>query len=393
MIKYVLVLLSACLMAQNLGPFAWQVMNIHDDGVSIAGKDVPVFPLIEQLYQNQHKNVVFVSKIRGTLSMDLHGLSPSEALQTVLASSGYCAVPMSTADWIGDCKQVAHLQQQKPPEMKEERIITLHHTTLTRFLQHLTRNHPLLAKHIIRRDEMQNGFTISVTPQEYRIIEAELSVADKAKASIRIRAYIMSVDEDYLRDVGIEVSPGTLNTGGKAANIQTWLEQFHGIADIGLALHAAEKSGRGTILSSPELVTVDGHKATIEAGHDIPYQERTEEGKGALVFKKAVLSLQVLPTVQSPGRVHLHIVIQQDQPGKMYTDHIAIQTRKMVTDADVASKSTLVLGGIIEENQHNIDSGIPIIDDIPLIGSIFHSQEKRIHKRQLYIFIAPEIIR
>jgi len=77
----------------------------------------------------------------------------------------------------------------------------------------------------------------------------------------------------------------------------------------------------------------------------------------------------------------------------MYTDHIAIQTRKMVTDADVASKSTLVLGGIIEENQHNIDSGIPIIDDIPLIGSIFHSQEKRIHKRQLYIFIAPEIIR
>ena len=202
----------------------------------------------------------------------------------------------------------------------------------------------------------------------------------------------MSMDDDYLHDVGVDVSPGALDKGIRAVNIQSWLERFpHGIADIGLALHAAEKSGRGTILSSPQLVTMDGHKATIEAGQDIPYQERTGEGGSALVFKKAVLSLQVLPTVQSPGRVHLHIIIQQDQPGKMYTDHIAIQTRKMITDAEVASKSTLVLGGIIEENQQDIDSGIPFVDNIPIIGTILHAQEKRRHKRQLYIFIAPEI--
>jgi type II secretory pathway component HofQ len=383
---YALIGLCACLMAEDLGPFSWQVMDVHDDHIAIVGKEVPILPIIEELYQSQHKNVVFVSKIKGTLSLDLHGLSPAEALHTVLTSSGYCAVTMGRVDWIGDCKQVAHLQQQKPPELRQAYTVILHHTTLQRFLSQFTRAHPVLAKQIVVRDPAHNRFTISVTPADYRTVEAELSVVDRAKASIRIRAYIMSIDEDYLRDIGIDVSP-------RAAGVQEWLRHFpHGIADIGVALHAAEKAGKGTIYSSPELVTIDGHKATIEAGHEIPYQERTEDGRGALVFKKAVLSLQVLPTVQSPGRVHLHVLIQQDQPGKMFTDHIAIQTRKMVTDADIASKSTLALGGIVEENQQDVDSGIPVVGDIPLLGTILHAQEKRTHKRQLYIFISPQII-
>ena len=392
--KYLVMCGCALSLAGNLGPFAWQVMDYDDSGtMSIAGKALPVFPIIQQLYQAQHKNVVFVSDIRGALSMDLHAVSPSIALQTVLAGSGYCAVSMPSADWVGDCKRVAHLQQNKPPEVRQDYTVTLQHTTLYRFLQRLSRSHPSLVKQIVQRDERHNRFTILATSAERSLVETEQVLYDRAKASIRITAYIVSIDDDYLRDVGVEISPTLSHYEGRGFDIHRWLARIPpGITDIGLALHAVEKSGRGTILSSPQLVTVDGQKAIIEAGHDIPYQERGEDGKSALVFKKAVLSLQVLPTVQAPGRIHLHIVIQQDQPGKAYTDSIAIQTRKIATDAEVLSTKTLILGGIVEQNTHHIDAGIPIIDDIPWLGTLFRSQEKLTNKRQLYIFISPEII-
>ena len=66
--------------------------------------------------------------------------------------------------------------------------------------------------------------------------------------------------------------------------------------------------------------------------------------------------------------------------------------RKIDTDAVVASYNTLVLGGIFEHHKTNVVSGIPILRELPILGYIFGRSDVLVKKRQLIIFITPEVI-
>ena len=128
-----------------------------------------------------------------------------------------------------------------------------------------------------------------------------------------------------------------------------------------------------------------GKQALIETGNEIPYMEKQADGSGGVVFKKAVLSLSVMPEVLGHNKVRMHIAMSQDQPGNNYNGLLAIQTRKIVTDAVVKSGETLVLGGMFEQYKNDAKNHVPLMTKIPLLGLLFRDDEKIIQKRQLLI--------
>ena len=76
----------------------------------------------------------------------------------------------------------------------------------------------------------------------------------------------------------------------------------------------------------------------------------------------------------------------------IYADALAIQTRKITTDAVVPSGHTLVLGGIFEQHKTQVHNNVPLLSDLPLFGEIFKETDDVLSKRQLLIFLTPEII-
>ena len=61
---------------------------------------------------------------------------------------------------------------------------------------------------------------------------------------------------------------------------------------LNLELAALENEGRGTVIASPKLLTLNHQAAYIESGSEIPYQEKSDYGATSVAFKKAVLSLK-----------------------------------------------------------------------------------------------------
>src|SRR6185503_18651000 len=110
--------------------------------------------------------------------------------------------------------------------------------------------------------------------------------------------------------------------------------------------------GRAELISSPHLFTANQQLASIEAGEEVPYQEVSESGGTAVVFKKAVLSLKVIPQVLPGNKVLLQLQINQDRPSdKMVLGVPTISTRQITTSVLVQAGQTVVLGGIYESAQ------------------------------------------
>ncbi|MBS0349959.1 MAG: hypothetical protein JSR33_02030 [Proteobacteria bacterium] len=224
---------------------------------------------------------------------------------------------------------------------------------------------------------------------------------------VLIKAHIVNIDHNYTKELGINFSTanGSLaTTGGYSLNLPNSLADADDfiipIAALGQSivlnatLSALEKSGHAQLISDPQLVTLDHRAAIIEAGQEIPYQQATDGGGTNVIFKKAVLRLQVTPDIQSNHQtILLHLVINQDQVSDLTVNGApAISTQQLKTQVAVRNRNTLVLGGIMQEDQSGQQQGVPFLSHLPFIGALFRVQKQTKERRQLLILVTPVIL-
>lgn len=194
------------------------------------------------------------------------------------------------------------------------------------------------------------------------------------------------VNTNYAVDHPVAATSSASLSVGKLVGTTLW--------NLDLRLLAAEQAGRGKIISAPRVLTMNHVKATISQGTQIPYQAQSEDGIST-EFKDATLELQVTPHVTPDGRVRLQIQAKKEAPN--YTQVIpgqppAIDSRKVDTELLVDDGATVVIGGIIEENQSDTESRTPGLHKVPVLGHLFKSQSSRLEKNELLIFINPQIV-
>jgi type IV pilus assembly protein PilQ len=168
---------------------------------------------------------------------------------------------------------------------------------------------------------------------------------------------------------------------------------------VDMELSAAQAEGRGEIISSPRVITANQKEATIEQGVEIPYQEGSSSGATTVTFKKAVLSLKVTPQITPDNRVILDLEVKKDSVGQLVpTGSLggtipSIDTREITTQVLVNDGETVVLGGILETEKRENESGIPYLANIPVLGHLFKTKTSIANKRELLIFITPKVLR
>lgn len=224
---------------------------------------------------------------------------------------------------------------------------------------------------------------------------------------ILIKAHVVNIDHDYTRELGLSfsTSAGTFSSAqGFNMNLPN-PETNSGdlvipIAALGqgivldATLSALEKTGHAQLISDPQIVTLDGQPASIEAGQEVPYQQTTEGGGTSVAFKKAVLRLQVTPEMKGQQNILLHLLINQDQVSSLTVNGVpAINTQQLKTQALVKNHNTLVLGGIFEEDKSDQHQGIPFLSKIPFLGALFRYQKQSNNRKQLLIFVTPIIMK
>jgi type IV pilus assembly protein PilQ len=163
---------------------------------------------------------------------------------------------------------------------------------------------------------------------------------------------------------------------------------------LAASLLAMETRGRGKIVSSPRILTLDNKEAYIEQGLEIPYQV-LEEGSYSLKWQKAVLRLEVTPHITADRRIAMKIVAKKDAPDAsiVVQGAPAIDKKEAGTELLVNDGDTIVIGGIITKQVTLQNSGVPGLSKIPLLGWLFRSQAKTEQERELLIFVTPSIVK
>ncbi|MFK8029207.1 MAG: type IV pilus secretin PilQ [Gammaproteobacteria bacterium] len=167
---------------------------------------------------------------------------------------------------------------------------------------------------------------------------------------------------------------------------------------VDLELSALQAEGRGEIISTPRVITANQKEARIEQGVEIPFQEAASSGATTTQFKKAVLALTVTPLITPDDRIIMDLIVSQDSVGESVPSATggfvpSIDTREVETQVLVSNGETVVLGGIYETEEREINSKVPVLGDLPVLGAMFRTTQKVSNKSELLIFVTPRIIK
>jgi len=241
------------------------------------------------------------------------------------------------------------------------------------------------------------------TKNRIKHIKSLIRQLDHPEPQVLIKAQIVDIDSHYVQSLGAllqskapaHANPYRQEEHTSAMNhVSLPLFKFKDGSHLNLVLSALENQGHARLISSPELLTLNKHTASIQSGQEIPYQESTSSGATSISFKKAVLKLQVTPDILPHHRIRLHLIVNQDKVSSLSVLGVpAIETQELNTTAIVESNQTLVLGGIFVQIRTHQRSGIPGLQKLPILGALFRQKEKSTQRRELLIFVTPVIVK
>jgi len=280
----------------------------------------------------------------------------------------------------------------------------------------------------ITPDTVNNAVLIYAKPDEYKIIQRTLDQLDRPRLQVAIDVTIAEVTLNDQLSYGVQFwlsngavsntltgqipsaingvlsSAGATSTGpglssglnmivGNSAFPRVVINALHNLTDV-------------KILSNPSLVVVDNGDATLEVGDQVPVSTGSAtvlSANNAVVntvdYKNTGIILHVQPRVNSNGSVLLNI----DQEISACTTCEAnpssanltptISERKVSSEISVASGQTVLLAGLIQDQQNKSRQGVPLLDQIPYVGSAFGTSGVSESRTELIMFIRPQIIR
>jgi type IV pilus assembly protein PilQ len=164
-----------------------------------------------------------------------------------------------------------------------------------------------------------------------------------------------------------------------------------------LELTASQVDGKTKSIASPRVLTADSTPALIESGTEIPYLSVSAAGTN-VIFRKAVLSLQVTPKITPDDKVNMKVLLTQDTLGRYVPTGIpnaevpTIDIKKVDTQVLVENGGTLVVGGVYIQTETDTKNSVPLLADIPILGWLFKNDTKKYEKRELLVFITPRIM-
>ncbi|MCL5260098.1 MAG: type IV pilus secretin PilQ [Gammaproteobacteria bacterium] len=408
--KYLFIglILFSLLLLPNLAAKAIDNQAHQSPLISLNFQKISVRNILQILAEHTGKNIILSDKITGDISLHLENVTWQHAFQVILATRGLAKKESGTIIFVAPLNEMTNLEQTAQ-QFTEPATIGLKYASAEELAKALKPSGLLSANAGVGADQRTNTLIVADQPTKVLGVKQLLQAIDTPVKQVMITAKIVSADDNFSRELGVKF--GTLNNNS-IANINNGRNDLNSVAPafnpgqfdftlaklendvaLNLELTALENEGRGSVISSPKLLTLDRQAAYIESGSEIPYQEKSNYGATSVAFKKAVLSLKVTPEIISKNKINLILQLNQDKVAQLNVNGVpAIDTRQIQTQVLVNNGETVVLGGIYEWSKSKAKTSMPFINKIPIVGSIFQSSETKLERKELLMFITPRII-
>jgi len=170
-------------------------------------------------------------------------------------------------------------------------------------------------------------------------------------------------------------------------------------AGVGAVINALATKGLAKILAEPNLLVKSGQEGNFLAGSRIPYNVLISTGGAAtssIVFETVGIKIKFKPEVLENGLISLKIdpaEVSSIAGTLQVNGYPIIDTREVRTIVDLKDGESLILAGLLQEEQIKTMSKIPLLGDIPILGALFRSTQDDIKDKELVFFITPKIVK
>lgn len=235
-----------------------------------------------------------------------------------------------------------------------------------------------------------------------------LKLADKNPPQVRVAVRVVQMERSALEQLSGEVRSALqgldLNLGGGGGGLGYALPQS--IARLlSLNLSALESKGLAKTLLNTEVLALDGEEVALNSGGTLYVLTQSAgnagQGDGAAAQTQGVtqieygLVMKITPrVVPDPLGATMRVVLELGNlpTGGPISGTIDISKRKLEGTLRLRSGETGLIGGLIQEEERNEEGGVPILKDVPLLGALFRSSEKRRTERVVLIMLTPNVV-
>ena len=280
----------------------------------------------------------------------------------------------------------------------------------------------------VMADEINNAVLVYGTRAEYEKIETTLKRLDVAPVQVLIEASIIEVTLNDDLKYGLQwmfedpARNGAIGTGvlsrtggslfGGTGGLNTAASVFgatpagfsytlrNTLGDVRAVLSALAEKSLVKVISSPSLMVLDNHTASIAVGNQQPIRVGETVTSGGNItsniqYKDTGVTLSVTPSVNSGNMVTMQLNQAVTDVGIVdeATGQRSFLQRQFGSKVAVRSGETLVLGGLIRDNTSSGKSGLPGLQDIPILGALFGATTKNVNRTELLVVITPRVVR
>ncbi|HXL99168.1 MAG TPA: type II secretion system secretin GspD, partial [Rhizomicrobium sp.] len=265
----------------------------------------------------------------------------------------------------------------------------------------------------ITADPTNNSLVIYGTSQQYAVIESALHQLDIVPLQVLLEASIAEVTLTHDLQYGVQYfyNPGNKQNTITLSNAGFPLAQaFPGFSymftqgtNIQIILNALSTVTHVEVISSPEVMVLNNHTATLQVGDQVPIATATAVGVttpdspivNSIEYHDTGVILKVTPGVNQGGMVTMDISQEVSNVAADSTSTLGSPTfaqRKIESTISIQDGETIALGGLISDSKTFGNSGLPFLSEIPVVGGLFGSKNDDHDRTELMVLITPHVI-
>ena len=418
------------------------------DRISLNFQNIEVRAVLQLIADFTDLNLVASDTVEGNITLRLQNVPWDQAMELVLKTKGLDSRQVGNVLMVAPASEIAERERQEIEANKQlaelaplkSEFIQIRYAkaanVVTLFEAGSEQGGSLVSERgSVVVDDRTNSIIVTDTAAKLDEIRALIENVDIPIRQVMIEARIVIASSDVDEQLGIKWGGGYFESDADsvlsvARNMETTTAINQAVlggtavtpptapfVDLGIAsatsgfavgftsddlflsaeLAALEAAGEGEVVSQPKVITGDKQQATIKSGTEIPYQEGAASGATTTQFKEAVLKLDVTPNITPDDRILLDLVVNQDSVGELVPSANggvvpSIDTTELTTQVLVGNGETVVLGGVFKNEETIQIQKVPVLGDMPGVGSLFKSTVSTNKKVETLIFITPRIL-
>jgi general secretion pathway protein D len=262
-------------------------------------------------------------------------------------------------------------------------------------------------------DEATNSLLIRSTARDYRQLLTTINQLDAVPLQVMINAVIAQITLSEATKFGVDWSRIAANSAVDpiSTNASTgFVPQLGGLlftksfidgaAQVDATLEAIAINNDVQLLARPSLTVANNQEGDIQIGSQVPVEQGQSIGTGGIAttniqYRDTGIVLSITPQINNDGIVNL-IIRQElssvDGGATGVNNNPVFNNQEINTTVVVRNGENVVLGGLIQTDTENLNTGVPGLNRVPLLGRLFSYQQETVERRELFIVLRPEII-